>query len=442
MISFANSIKSKILLAIILFIGFQQFPVLHVGGSLKIYEVLGGALLLMCGIRVRQEFLVKMMYVFFVISPILSLISFYICDDVESYYSLYPTAKNSFRYNIYVFPLLQLLFMCVNYVVLYNVYYNRVIYEKFEILIKWIVIIGTIIACYSIVAMFTGDPISHLPNFMQNKHVYDFRSSGLSQEPSSYVLYQGWNVILYWHIKHSFTRIKWIIIFGINVISLLFTFSSTLVLFVGIICLMIFFFSRFQKKLIYLSIFCIFLYTSFLALSKFVDVDLLHYAMVQKVEDFVLGKDDAGGSGGFRHYESSLGWIIFQDNPIFGVGVGNSNYFMHIADKKSPIIPLDEQLEESSFPPNTFSCVFAEQGIIGGGAFVMIIFLVFHRAWKFRKYRYGKAFLTAIVYNIGCFLLIAPQYSMYLWLYLFIAIGYYRNVRMNLMLNDENSNRL
>ena len=442
MFSHIKNSSSKILLAIILLIGFQQFPVLYVGGSLKLYEVLGLTLLVLYGIKIRKDLLITLLFFFFIVSPVFSLLSFYIYDDVDSYYRTYPIAKNTFRFNIYIFPLLQLLFMWINYVVLYNIYYNRDIYRRFDTLLKWIVITGTVISCYSVLAMFTGDPISHLPNFIQNKHVYEFRSSGLSQEPSNYILYQGWNVLFCWCIRHSFTRIKWIVIWGINILSLLLTLSSTLILFVGVIGVIIFTFSRFRVKLVYVSAICVLLYTSFITISKFIDVELLHYVMVQKVEDFIWGKEDAGGSGGFRHYESSLGWIIYKENPVVGVGVGNSNYFMHLAAEKSEIIPMDEQLSETSFPPNTFSCVFAEQGTIGGCVFLLMLFTIFLRAWKGRENSYGKVFLTAILFNIGCMLMIAPQYSMYLWLYMFMVMGYYRNVRMSLMLNYEDSNRL
>ena len=195
-------------------------------------------------------------------------------------------------------------------------------------------------------------------------------------------------------------------------------------------------------KIVYIAVFTSLLYASYMFLSSFVDIEVLNYAMVQKIEDFLIGKEDAGGSGGFRHYESTLGWIIYKDNPFLGVGVGNSNYFMHLAAEKSDIIPMDEQLNERSFPPNTFSCVFAEQGTMGGGIFLLMIFVIVKRAWKARKFRYGKVFFTAIIFNIGCLMMIAPQYSMYLWMYIIMAMGYYRAEERKLLGNDENSDRL
>lgn len=434
--------RTQILILILLFIGFQQFPVIYVGGSLKIYEVLGLIMLFSFGIRQRKDYLVTCMYIFFVVSPLVSLLSFYLCDDVGSYYNMYPETQNSFRFNIYIFPLLQLLFMIMNYAVLYNLYCNREVYKRFDSVVRGIIIIGTCIAIYSIIALFSGDPISHLPQFIQNKHVYDFRSSGLSQEPSSYILYQGWIVLLCWFSKNLFSKEKWIAILSINTISILLTFSSTLVLFAGVIGLMIFLFSRLLMKLIYVAVFASMLFASYMFLAKFVDIEVLNYALIQKIEDFLIGKEDAGGSGGFRNYESSLGWIIYKENPLLGVGVGNSTFFMHLAAEKSDIIPMGEQLDETSFPPNTFPCVFAEQGTLGGGIFVLMLFIILRRAWKGRYTRYGKVFLTAIVFNIGCFMMIAPQYSMYLWMYMFMAMGYYKAEERKLLENDESCNRL
>lgn len=418
---------TKLLLIIVLLIGFQQFPVIYIGGSFKIYELLGLILFFLYGIKWEKDFLVVLMFLFFVVSPIISLALFYLFDDVSSYYRIYPNVRSSFRHNIYIFPILQLLFMFVNYVVLYNIYVNKELYKNFNIVIKWIVVVGTCIAGYSIIAMFTGDPISHLPNIIQNKHVYVFRSSGLSQEPSSYILYQGWIVLFLWKLKSVFGNKTWIILFAINVISLIFTFSSSLVLFVGVVVIVIFLISKAYMKMVYTGVLIASLWIGYMALSRYVDVQMLNYALVQKLEDYVWGREDAGGSGGFRHYESSLGWAIFDHNPVFGVGVGNSSYFMHEVAKKSPIVPLDEQLGAKSIPPNTFSCVFAEQGFFGGGTMMLMMLVSLYKFWLYRKKKYGYIFLTGALFNIGCLLAIAPQYSMYLWTFIFLALGYIRN---------------
>ena len=42
---------TKLLLIIVLLIGFQQFPVIYIGGSFKIYELLGLILFFLYGIK-------------------------------------------------------------------------------------------------------------------------------------------------------------------------------------------------------------------------------------------------------------------------------------------------------------------------------------------------------------------------------------------------------
>lgn len=363
-----DNAKRYLILGVLLSIGFQQFPVLHVGGSLKIYEMLGLVMLWYYGVRLSNNIFTYMLFAFFVISPILSLMSFYMIDgDVASFYRTYRETEENFRFNIYIFPLLQLLFMIICYVVYSNLYYNRWIYRNFEYVKKWIVIVGTCIAIYSVVSMFIGDVVTKLPGVIQNKHIYEFRSSGFSQEPSFYILYQGWIVLLAFFSHKTFNTLWWILIMLINILALIFTFSSTLVVFAGVVAMIVFVYSKLRYKLIYLALLAGGLSAGYIALSRYVDVKMLNYAFIDKIEDFIFGKDDAGGSGGFRHYESTLGWIMFKDNPVVGVGVGNSIYYMHVVDKKSSIIPMDEQLHPGSFPPNTFACVFAEQGVVGGG---------------------------------------------------------------------------
>ena len=58
----------------------------------------------------------------------------------------------------------------------------------------------------------------------------------------------------------------------------------------------------------------------------------------------------------------------------------------------------------------------------------MLMMLVsLYKFWLYRKKKYGYIFLTGALFNIGCLLAIAPQYSMYLWTFIFLALGYIRN---------------
>lgn len=422
--------KSKLLILILVLIGCQQFPVINVGGSLKIYEILGLFMLLYYGINAKCDVISRLLLGLFVVSPILSLVSFYICDDVSSFYHVYGETRDSFRFNIFIFPILQLLYMLMNYVVYYNLYYTKTLYYRFETIKKWIILGGTLIAVYSILSLFVGDIITLLPNFIQNKHVYgSFRASGFSQEPSSYVFYQGWIILMLYYSKHSFASIKWVALMVINVLALLLTFSSSIVAFIGVVFLMIMLFAEGKYRLLYLLLLIGVLFGCYIFISRYVDFEMLNYAFITKIEDFIFGKDDAGGSGGFRNYTASLGWILWRHNPFLGVGVGNSVYFMHEADKEIPIIPMGEQLHPGSFPQNAFACVFSEQGIIGGSILILLLAFIIRQVWKYREEKYGKLFLAGTLFNICSFMVIAPIYSMFLWVYMFMALGYIRCYR-------------
>jgi hypothetical protein len=44
-----------------------------------------------------------------------------------------------------------------------------------------------------------------------------------------------------------------------------------------------------------------------------------------------------------------------------------------------------EKLQAGSFPQNTFTCVLAEQGLIGGMALLGFICIVVYSSWKYRN---------------------------------------------------------
>ena len=77
-ISFAIKHKYYLLFAIIVLIGFQQFPVLRIGGSFKIYELLSILLLLKFVTIKPKTFLMIVVWTLFVFSPVLSLLNAYL----------------------------------------------------------------------------------------------------------------------------------------------------------------------------------------------------------------------------------------------------------------------------------------------------------------------------------------------------------------------------
>ena len=428
-ISFAIKHKYYLLFAIIVLIGFQQFPVLRIGGSFKIYELLSILLLLKFVTIKPKTFLMIVVWTLFVFSPVLSLLNAYLFQSIPyDFFIRYPEALHSFKFNNPFFSLLQLLYMIFNYSVFSQIYYNNQIFDNFEKLKKYVVIVGTFIAIYSIIACFTVDIITFLPSFIQNKSVYDFRSSGLSQEPSFYVLYQTRIVLFACYSRSSFSNKKWFFIIVINIFSLVLTFSTALLALLGILLFIPFVFKfSFKYRIFVLLILIVVCVAGYFMLVHSDMYKLFEMFFINKAQNFFITPDHTLDSGSFRNYTGRIGLEIFKENPLCGVGVGNSVYYMHIYENKMGIVEFGEVLSLGIFPQNLYSCVLAEQGLLGGVALFLFIFCVFRVLWKNRNSSpYGKMFFIGGIFNISVMFSVAVVYSLFIWLFLAISMGYYR----------------
>lgn len=426
-------IKYKFVSTIIILIGFQQFPVLRIGGSLKLYEIIAIILVIFiiitAKIKPKIDLISALVKTLFVISPIISLTYAYIfLDYPTSFYTTYRNEHLSLKFSYSFFPILQLLYMFFNYAVIITIYKNDILYEKLDKLIKTFVIIGTCIAIYSLFSMFVIDLVPLLPELIQYKQPYIMRSTGLSQEPSFYVLYQSWVTLFTYYSKRYFRKGVWLILLIINILSLLLTFSTTILGLVAILFLSIFVLgSSLKTKLLAIlaSIsFCLITYSIIVKKGLW---DLFETLFINKLLNFVSTPDQTLDSGGFRSYTSRLGMFIFEDYKISGVGVGNSVYYMHIYDPKAEIVTYGETLSPGNFPQNLFSSVLAEQGLIGGIALFGFLIVVIYSLWKNRKKNeLCRVFFIGGIFNIVTMFTIAPIYSLFLWVFLSLAMGYYK----------------
>lgn len=434
--------KEKLVFLIIVLIGFQQFPVLRIGGSFKIYEVLA-LLLLVTDCCYPQKLKIQgyggiLALLFFVVSPLLS----YICSYIflpypKGYYDYYSEAQG-IKFNYWIFPALQLLFMVMNFFMFNNMMKAAFIYEKFERFGKIFVMVGTLIAIYSIIAMFTVDVITYLPSFLQNKGTYySFRSLGMSQEPGQYVLYQLWVCLILYTIKDQYAKWKWCLLLGINVLSLCFTFSTLLVAFVGILLLGVFFFKNtFSRRIKVISAIALTGIFGYLLINHFGLTEIFNAYFIQKVGNFVTAPDHTLDSGSFRSYTTRIGMEIFKDYPIFGVGVGNSMYYMYIYEFKMGIATFGEELSPTAFPQSLIASVFSEQGIIGGILLFLLLLHCFIKLWKFRnENKYFKMLLIGFLFNLAVMLTVAPTYTMYMWVFIAFSLGYTRKFQRAMKVN-------
>lgn len=427
-------LKDKLAYLILLFIGFQQFPVIRVGGSLKLYEVFALALMAVMLLTARPtqiRIFTLLAFLFFVVSPVFSyLYSVFFLGYPKGFYLQYPGAAG-FKFNFYLFPVLQLLYMFFNFAAIEGIYSSRKLYAYFEQIVKNMVIVGTIISVYSITASLTVDVIHMLPNFIQNKALYHFRSSGLSQEPSFYVLYQSWICLFSFYAKALFSRQRWLIVTAINCLSLVLTFSTSLVGLIGVIFLSLFILKTSFKVKLRAAVASLLAVGTVVSIIFYFDLyPLFEYMFVNKLQNFVNAPSHTGDSGSFRAYTSAIGLRIFNDYPLAGVGVGNSIYYMFSYEFRMGVISFGETLVPGVFPQNAFSSVLSEQGLIGGIFFSLFVLKMLHVFWVNRnRYAYSQLFLIGGLFNVVAMLAIAPVYSLFIWAFMAFGMGYIRHCR-------------
>ena len=431
MISRKLALRDKLLYFILILMGFQAFPVLRIGGSFKVYELISLVLIFVNIAQTtsnkRTNVISIITFLFFVFSPIASFLYSRLFLDYPSAFFTRYRETSGLRYNYYVFPLLQIMYMVFNYVVFTSFISARNIYVNLDQILKTAILLGTIIACYSLFAMYGYDFIAKFPEFIQAKGPYNDRSTGLSQEPGAYVLYQGWICLFIFFSKNLYSKSGWLILLIINVTSLILTFSTILVALGAIILVSIFLFRLTAKtKRKFLLAITILLAAVFSWVFFFDDQGLVDRYFINKISDFAASKNDNTlTSGATRSYTSGIGYEIFKQYPLFGVGVGSSNYYMYTYEYKMGILFFGERLQPNTFPQNLFSCVFSEQGIVGAiFLFVLLIYLLYKFWIKRNKSGYHKMFLIGMLFTLFSMFSISPAYLLFLWVYAAFGIGY------------------
>lgn len=435
-------IQTKMLCLIIFLIGFQQFPVIRAGGSFKIYELLAIGMLFLSMFnkaKTNKYSLVQLLALgLFVVSPLLSLIiSYVVLDYPVGFFNTY-SQTDSFKFNYYVYPALQMIYMFFNYTV-FSAFLNAdSLYRIFDRILKFCIYIGTAIAIYSLFAMFIFDIVAKLPDFIQNKHEYGFRSTGLSQEPSFYMLYQAWIVLIVFSSKKIFKKPLWLTLLAINSFSLILTFSTTLLALILILFSSFFILKHPLKTKIWLGISTLIgILTIYFVLSNSSNWAYFESFFINKITNFFTAPDHTLDSGSFRSYTTRIGYAIFKDFPFSGVGVGNSIYYMYLYEGKMGILVFGETLFPGSFPQNSFSIVASEQGVFGICLLLFLLLKMLQIFWQFRNYNsYCRMFFIGYMFNITALMTIAPVYSLFLWLFPAFGIGYIMYIKKQINLQN------
>lgn len=444
-----NLLKLYLIYFIFITIGFQQVFVLRFGGSLKLYEVFSLILMFLIiyeAIIKRKLSVTKgsvYTFLFFVVSPLISLILFYVYShDFRDYYEMYPDATG-LRYDASLTPIILFFYFIINWFVINSVITSEEVYRHTNAILRGGLIVATIIALYGLyAAFFSGvlgwvDPIKLLPEYIQYKadqSSYGFRVAGFSQEPSFYVLFQSWVVLFIYFYKNLFSQSVRKVLLIINISALIFTFSSALLGLVVAMIINMFLFSGFQKTIL-IILAGLFLALLGVAVLPSEMLELVYYVFFYKIQGYLSAPVHTLDSGAFRSFTTRLGIEIFKDYPLFGVGPGTSNFFMHQYVNFLNIEVFGETLKKGSFPQNTYSKVLAEQGLLGFIFLMLFLLTSIISFYRCAKQNYAiRVFFIGSVTTAIMLLSIAPQYSLFIWL--FIALGL-NNLQW---LNYENNN--
>ncbi|MFM2476534.1 O-antigen ligase family protein [Celerinatantimonas sp. MCCC 1A17872] len=438
-----NNRCHQLAIMIILLSGFQQFPVFRVGGSLNIYELLTIFIvfLFFVGFKLtikKYDYLVLM---FFIILPILSFFLGILRlseHTLEVYNSWFPGALKTFRYSIYIattIPTIYYILCGFSFIAISNIKWDVIgLYRT----IRWLIFISTIIAVITLITSFLNvflsikGPVQALPSFLQHVGDIDYgvRTSGFSQEPSFYVLYQGWIILFIYFYRKIFSRYMLLWISVINLISFILTMSSAIVSFL-ISCFFVCFLlskTKGKLKIVFLitSVSLILFYLMFNSSYG----NMISYIFFYKVEHLFSNPTNTLDSGSFRAYTNIIGLHIFYKFFLFGVGPGSSIFYMPLYEGVMNIKTYGETLASGSFPQSTFVSVLAELGIFGFSMMIAIFFSSFYKFFKFgRQFEIMRCFAVGTLFTFGCLVSVAPAYSMFIWIFIAFGHSVYRYLR-------------
>lgn len=459
-----KALENKFSYWILLVIGFQAFPILPLGGSsFKIYELLG-LIILFIGFRIdKKNAFLKACACFFLLCPFVSLLwGWTYMGYPYHYFARFATdsASHGFKFNYYIFPILALIFMFANYAVFRTIIRNERLYRNIRSTLISFSIIGTIISIFSLLAML-GLDIKHFIPMLSSVHdIYDGkRSLGFSMEPSMYIIYQTWVIMFVMAVKPYVKRTLWYFMMTINIVSIVCSFSTAIVAFIGMMLVSPFFIFKTTKKIKIIAIVaaCCLIVLTISAIVYMGLTDIAIYAFQDKLTNFLQPADYTTDSGSFRNFTGRVGIKIWEMSPMFGVGIPMSTYYMHLFENKMGIATWGETINATTFPLNTFSQTLAELGIVGFISLCTMLFIVVRKLWKYRyKDRVVPYLLIGTICNIAYFFSNATLYTYYLWIFIVFSAGYcyyiekeikIRRIRTKIMNkqkkeNHENSNRL
>ena len=423
--------KSKVYW-ILLLMGCVHFPVVNITGStLKLYDILSIPLAFKLRFDLNDKFLVIAKWLF-VIVPLLSLAwSYFFIEYPHNYYLHFqwsePEVYTSLSSNFVIYPIFQFVMMMLCFVAIASIYLCDIVYENMDRVLEGIVKIGTFISSISLFNVFVIDIFDYVPKIMSMAIVSD-RSHGFFNEAGTYSVYATWIVLFSWYVKTTRHSKFWKFAFYLNFLSLLLTSSSNLVILVGVIILSPFIFKSSVKKKIEIIMFVMLVFiAAFLIIDHYELTDAISYIVFEKISNFISAPDHTLDSGSFRSFTTRIGVQIGLDHPILGVGLGNSIFHMYEYEDQMGIVHWGDMLSRNIAPQNAFALCFSDMGIIGISTLICFIIFVMKSLWSIRNNgKLEKTFFVGSLFSCGALMSVYPLYSLYLWGYMAMAMGYIR----------------
>lgn len=407
--------------AVVIF--FQQVCVINIGGSFKLYEFIALLLCLLFIANPRKRIYSldsAILFLLFIGVTSISYLFYLLNADKLLYYERFPEAKDILRANVYFGPTVLLIYYFFNWVTYNEIVGSKLCYLHKDKIIRLFVFSGTIISVYNLYSYFGGFILGLpdlVPSFLDSRNATAFevgRVSGFSDEPGSYIFLQAWVLLYTFFYKRGSAFNKWYKI--INVVSALLTFSSALVAVFGVFILSYFIQQKGVHKLSIIFgslviVIIVYQLIVFLGLE-----DLMQYVLIDKVSNFFSTPTHTMDSGSFRAYTARLGYEVFKDYPIIGVGGGASCFFVWMHEFNVGIETFGETISNMTYPQNIYAKILSELGIIGITLFILFFVVLTWNVYRLRNEN-SIFFLGqfGILLSLALFASIYPETSLFIW---------------------------
>lgn len=397
----------------------QQVLVINIGSSFKIYEFFSVVFVIffLSNFRINSKESM-LLFIFFVVLPFISLFTFPFYFD-NQYYAKFPESLDIIRFDVKYSG-----FLIFFYTLLAFCTYNHISNSKYVYLNRYklakIYIIGSTAALtysfYALLIYFYGLPdlVPAIIDFRNSKPTEQFRFTGFSSEPGTFIYSVAWSVIILINMENLFSRRLKSFLILYSLFGLILTMSSQLIIVMIAILWNYFMLKKYSSKKIIIFSSCTFLFFYLLFLNE--EYSFIKYILFDKVSDFITAPSHTLSSGSFRAYTSLIGYDIFSNYPVIGVGAGNSVYFMFQHEFTQGIVSWGESLTATTYPQNSHAKILAEYGAAGYLIFALFFGYLIHKFYASISNSFGRIGFFGVFMTLFMFFSVYPEYSLFIWI--------------------------